>query len=140
MANKPSMPVLSSSIDPGSGTAAGSNEATVIVPPLITDALPESKFLASVLMTRTSDVCPGWSLAATGGEKLNPTTSPEVLRSPKRGLALPGTNGPPKLPPSVRNPSAVRECVTLVSVTREIGSHVGCWVVGQFGAVGLFDT
>src|SRR5438270_13575428 len=138
MPNMPSMPVLSSSIDPGSGTAAGSNEATVIVPPLITDALPVVKFVASVLMTRTSEDSPGWILAATGGEKSNPTTLPAALRSPKMGATVPPTNGP-KVPPSVRKPSDVAKPVKLVSVIREIGSHAGCPAPPQFGAVRPFD-
>ena len=49
------------------------------VPPSITDAWPRLKLVASVLMTRTSDVAPGWMGFVR--LKSNPTTLPVLLRS-----------------------------------------------------------
>jgi hypothetical protein len=58
-----SNPVPSSNRDDGSGVGitapAGSNDATVATPPPITDTFPAAKEVASVLITRTLDDCPG---------------------------------------------------------------------------------
>src|SRR5947209_1047526 len=118
----------------GSGTwDVGWKEATVVTPPSTNDAVPVVKLVASVLMARMKEVCPGWILAESGGLKLNPITFPTPeLRSPVTGATVPLTKGPKT---SVRKPRAVEKPVKVVSVSRLIGSQLGLPAVPQFAAV-----
>ena len=84
----------------GSGTSpplrafVGWNAATVWVPPSITEAFPDVKLVASVLMTNILDVVPARTFAESGGLKLNPTTVPAAFLSAVTGATVPATNGP----------------------------------------------
>src|SRR5262249_25086314 len=122
----------------GSGT--GWNDATVVTPPSITDALPAVKSVALVLITRTFETCPGWSFADSGGPYMNPTTFPAALRSAVTGATEPSTKEPPgRLAPSVRKPVDVSNPLKLLSVSRESGSQ-GTPAPPQLGPVALFVT